>query len=69
MVRLGHHQNHQNLTLGDRYTALGLFAPEYALADNGDDTRTTQGYLGHRDRKHTAIYTRTAAKQLARLWR
>ena len=64
-----HDQNLQNLTLDDPYVALGLFAPEYALADNGDDPRTTQGDLGHRDRKHTAIYARTAAKQLARLWR
>jgi len=45
------------------------YSTEMVLADNGDDPRTTQGGLGHRDRKHTAIYTRTAAKQLARLWR
>lgn len=67
-----HHQNRQNrqnLTLDDPYAALSFFATEYTLADNGADPRTTQGGLGHRDRKHTAIYTRTAAKQLARLGR
>jgi hypothetical protein len=30
---------------------LGFFATEYAPADNGDDPRTTQVCLGHRDRK------------------
>jgi hypothetical protein len=47
----------------------GFFATEYAPADNGDDPRTTQGCLGHRDRKHEAIDTRTTAKQPARLRR
>jgi len=64
-----HDQNLQNLTLDDPYVALGLFAPEYALADNGDGLRTTQGDPNHCDRRHTAISTRTAAKRLERLWR
>ena len=40
----------------------------YALANKGHDLRTIQDYLGHRDPKHTAIYTRTAAKRFERLW-
>jgi len=40
----------------------------YALANKGHDLRTIQDYLGHRDPKHTAIYTRTAAKRFEHLW-
>ncbi len=41
----------------------------YTLANNGHDLCTTiQEYLGHRDPKHTAIYTRTAAKRFENLW-
>jgi site-specific recombinase XerD len=32
----------------------------YYLADKGTDLRTMQDYLGHRDPKHTAHYTRVA---------
>ena len=32
----------------------------YYLADRGTDLRTMQDYLGHRDPKHTAHYTRVA---------
>lgn len=38
----------------------------YALADKGADARLIQDYLGHRDLRHTARYTRTAVKQF--LW-
>lgn len=41
----------------------------YALANKGHDLRTIQDYLGHWDPKHTAIYTRTAAKRFENLWR
>lgn len=40
----------------------------YALANKGHDLRMIQDYLGHRDPKHTAIYTRTAAKRFENLW-
>lgn len=40
----------------------------YALANKGHDVRTIQDYLGHRDPKHTVIYTRTAAKRFENLW-
>jgi site-specific recombinase XerD len=32
----------------------------YYPADKGTDLRTMQGYLGHRDPKHTAHYARVA---------
>ena len=53
-------------TVGTR-TGLGRVHPHmlrhscYALANKGRDLRLIQGYLGHRDPRHTAHYTRTAA--------
>jgi site-specific recombinase XerD len=41
----------------------------YALADNGTDLRTMQDYLGHRDPKHTAHYTRIAGRRFEGLWK
>ena len=40
----------------------------YYLANKGYDLRLIQDYLGHRDPKHTAKYTRTAAKRFQGLW-
>ncbi len=40
----------------------------YALANRGFDTRLIQDYLGHRDPRHTAKYTRTAAERFEGLW-
>ena len=40
----------------------------YALADKGLDTRLIQDYLGHRDIRHTAHYTRTSAKRFENVW-
>src|SRR5690606_13883100 len=40
----------------------------YYLADRGTDFRTTQDYLGHRDPKHTARYTRVAGSRFDGLW-
>jgi integrase len=39
------------------------------LADQGADPRTMQDYLGHRDPKHTAHYTRVAGHRFVGLWR
>ena len=39
------------------------------LANAGKDMRTIQDYLGHRDPKHTAHYTRTASHRFEGLWR
>lgn len=41
----------------------------YALANRGHDLRAIQDYLGHRDPKHTARYTRTSAERFGELWR
>ncbi|MHB8977450.1 MAG: tyrosine-type recombinase/integrase [Trichloromonadaceae bacterium] len=40
----------------------------YYLANNGHDLRLIQDYLGHRDPKYTALYTRTAACRFEGLW-
>jgi type 1 fimbriae regulatory protein FimB/type 1 fimbriae regulatory protein FimE len=41
----------------------------YLLANAGKDARVIQDYLGHRDPRHTARYTRTAAARFEGLWR
>ena len=41
----------------------------YALANKGQDTRVIQDYLGHKDPRHTAHYTRTASHRFEGLWR
>ena len=40
----------------------------FALANKGYDLRLIQDYLGHRDPRHTAHYTRTAAVRFEGLW-
>ncbi len=40
----------------------------FHLANKGYDTRLIQDYLGHRDPKHTVIYTQTAAARFENLW-
>ena len=40
----------------------------FALANKGRDLRLIQDYLGHRDPRHTAHYTRTAAHRFDDLW-
>ena len=41
----------------------------FYLADRGYDLRLIQDYLGHRDPKHTAHYTRVAGSRFEGLWR
>ncbi len=41
----------------------------YKLANEGDDTRTIQGYLGHKSIQHTARYTELAPTRFKGLWR
>jgi type 1 fimbriae regulatory protein FimB len=41
----------------------------YYLANRGYDTRLIQDYLGHRNPRHTARYTRTASSRFEALWR
>jgi len=38
-------------------------------SDQGADTRLIQDYLGHRDIRHTVIYTATNPARFERLWR
>jgi integrase len=40
----------------------------FALANRGYDLRLIQDYLGHREPRHTAHYTRTAAARFEGLW-
>ena len=40
----------------------------FYLANRGYDLRLIQDYLGHRDPKHTALYTRVASKRFEKLW-
>lgn len=40
----------------------------FTLANRGYDLRLIQDYLGHRDPRHTAHYTRTAATRFDGLW-
>ncbi len=46
-----------------------LKACGFALADQGADPRLIQDYLGHRDIRHTVIYTATNPAKFERLWR
>jgi site-specific recombinase XerD len=41
----------------------------YYLANRGYDLRLIQDYLGHRDPKHAAHYTRVAGSRFEGLWR
>jgi type 1 fimbriae regulatory protein FimB len=41
----------------------------FYLANKGYDSRLIQDYLGHKDIRHTEIYTRTAAARFEGLWR
>jgi type 1 fimbriae regulatory protein FimB len=41
----------------------------YRLVNQGADTRTIQEYLGHRDVRHTEIYTEVDASRFRGLWR
>ncbi len=40
----------------------------FYLANMGYDLRLIQDYLGHRDPKHTAQYTRVVSKRFEKLW-
>jgi len=42
---------------------------EYYFADHGTDLRTMQDYLGHRDPKHAADYTRVSGHRFEARWR
>jgi len=50
----------------DRLIFVGL---GYKLANDGVDTRTIQGYLGHKSIQHTVRYTELAPTRFKGLWR
>jgi len=41
----------------------------YKLANDGQDTRAIQLYLGHRNIQHTVLYTQLAADRFNRFWK
>ena len=41
----------------------------YALSNKGHDFRLLQDFMGHRDPRHTARYTRTASRRFEGLWK
>jgi type 1 fimbriae regulatory protein FimB/type 1 fimbriae regulatory protein FimE len=41
----------------------------YALANKGQDTRSLQAYLGHRNIQHTVRYTELSPKRFSTFWR
>jgi site-specific recombinase XerD len=41
----------------------------FHLADRGTDLRTMQDYLGHRDPRHTVVYTRVTGRRFEGLWK
>ncbi len=40
----------------------------FALADRGVDTRLIQDYLGHRNIRHTVIYTASNVERFRNIW-
>ncbi|MFH2359846.1 tyrosine-type DNA invertase [Klebsiella sp. KE9767] len=40
----------------------------YSLAEKGNDTRIIQDYLGHRNIRHTVIYTATNPQRFRQIW-
>jgi len=59
----------QNAKLGRLWPHMLRHSCGYYLADKGTDLRTMQDYLGHRDPKHTAHYTRVAGHRFEGLWK
>jgi site-specific recombinase XerD len=41
----------------------------FYLADKGTDLRTIQDYLGHRDPRHTVMYSRITGRRFEGLWK
>jgi site-specific recombinase XerD len=46
-----------------------ILATVYKLANDGVDTRTIQGYLGHKSIQHTVRYTELAPTRFKSLFR
>lgn len=63
LSRVGEKANLQNVHPHTLRHSCGFY-----LANRGYDLRLIQDYLGHRDPKHTAHYTRVASKRFEKLW-
>lgn len=59
----------ENAKLGRVHPHMLRHGCGFYLANDGRDTRLIQDYLGHRDPRHTARYTRTAARRFEGLWK
>jgi site-specific recombinase XerD len=55
--------------LGDIHPHMLRHSCGFYLANKGYDLRLIQDYLGHRDPKHTAHYTRVASYRFENLWK
>lgn len=55
--------------LGDVWPHMLRHSAGYALSNRGHDFRLLQDFMGHRDPRHTARYTRTASRRFEGLWR
>jgi site-specific recombinase XerD len=55
--------------LGDIWPHMLRHSAGYALSNRGHDFRLLQDFMGHRDPRHTARYTRTASRRFQGLWR
>ena len=54
--------------LGDVHPHTLRHSCGYALADRGTDLRLMQDYLGHKNPRHTAHYTRTSPQRFEKIW-
>ena len=54
--------------LGDVHPHMLRHSCGHVLANKGMDTRLLQDWLGHRDIRHTAWYSRTSAKRFDGIW-
>ena len=55
--------------IGDVWPHMLRHSAGYALSNRGHDFRLLQDFMGHRDPRHTARYTRTASRRFQGLWR
>lgn len=59
----------QRAGLGDVWPHMLRHSAGFALSNRGHDFRLLQDFMGHRDPRHTARYTRTASRRFQGIWR
>ena len=67
--QLPHAQAGARAGLGDVWPHMLRHSAGYALSNRGHDFRLLQDFMGHRDPRHTARYTRTASRRFEGLWK